>query len=141
MMIELLQDFERHGGDVRASQGGLQYMLRMTHRRGDDLRLAAIVLVNGLNLPDQLHAIMTNGIQAANEWADVGGSYDVMICLFDSIGYVVSNSGLLRVFQGVHRNLRPKGLFIFEFWHAAAMLTSYSPLRVRKLAVTEGEIL
>lgn len=80
-------------------------------------------------------------LQDMREWENAGGPYDAMICLFDSIGYVATNSGLLKVFQGVFQNLRPKGLFIFEFWHAAAMIKGYSPLRVRKWDVPEGEIL
>jgi SAM-dependent methyltransferase len=80
-------------------------------------------------------------LQDMREWDNAGGPYDAMICLFDSIGYVVTNPGLLKVLQGVSQNLRPNGLFIFEFWHAAAMIKSYSPLRVRKWEVPEGEIL
>ncbi len=80
-------------------------------------------------------------LQDMREWENVRGPYDAVICLFDSIGYVVANRDLLKVFQGVHRHLRSNGLFIFEFWHAAAMLKSYSPLRVRKWIGPEGEIL
>jgi len=80
-------------------------------------------------------------LQDMREWENAGGPYDAMICLFDSIGYVGTNRELLKVFEGVHQNLRPNGLFVFEFWHAAAMLKSYSQLRVRKWVVPEGEIL
>jgi ubiquinone/menaquinone biosynthesis C-methylase UbiE len=66
--------------------------------------------------------------------------FDVVICLFDSIGYVITNDALNQVFQGVYRQLREKGLFVFEFWHAAAMLRKYDPLRVRKWYSLNGEI-
>ena len=62
------------------------------------------------------------------------------ICLFDSIGYVETNEALMQVLQGVHRHLRPDGLFVFEFWHAAAMLCSYAPVRVRRWSTPEGEL-
>ncbi len=61
-----------------------------------------------------------------------GGPFDAVICLFDAIGYVRTNEALAKVFNGVHRHLRAGGLFIFEFWHAAAMLRHYDPVRVRR---------
>jgi ubiquinone/menaquinone biosynthesis C-methylase UbiE len=66
--------------------------------------------------------------------------FDAVICLFDSIGYVITNDALKQVFQNVHQHLRKGGLFIFEFWHAAAMLKYYDPLRVRKWETVNGEI-
>jgi SAM-dependent methyltransferase len=68
-------------------------------------------------------------------------SFDVVICLFDSIGYVATNEALMKVLRGIHRCLRPGGLFIFEFWHAAAMLKGYDPLRIRRWRVPDGEVL
>jgi len=63
---------------------------------------------------------------------DVNGApFDATYCLFDAIGYVVTNDSLEKVFRGVQKHLRPGGLFIFEFWHAAAMLRHYDPVRVR----------
>ncbi len=70
-----------------------------------------------------------------------GVLFDAAICLFDSIGYVETNDALKRVFRGVHRHLRTDGLFVFEFWHAAAMLRSYDPVRVRRWRIPEGELL
>ena len=68
------------------------------------------------------------------------GPFDAVICLFDSIGYVETNEALMQVFRGVHRHLRVDGLFVFEFWHAAAMLRSYDPVRVRRWSTPEGEL-
>ena len=61
--------------------------------------------------------------------------FDAAYCLFDSIGYVQTNDAIHKVFSGVRRHLRPKGLFIFEFWHAAAMLRGYEPRRERSWQV------
>lgn len=66
--------------------------------------------------------------------------WDAVICLFDSIGYVATNENIHKVLNGVRQQLRPGGLFIFEFWHAAAMLKSYEPLRVRRWQIPDGEI-
>jgi SAM-dependent methyltransferase len=68
------------------------------------------------------------------------GPFDVIICLFDSIGYVITNKALEQVFQGVQGHLRKRGLFIFEFWHAAAMLKNYDPLRIKKWKTPSTEI-
>jgi len=70
-----------------------------------------------------------------------GKSFDAAICLFDSIGYVETNTELKRVLEGVQRHLRWGGLFVFEFWHAAAMLRSYDPVRIRRWRTPDGEIL
>jgi len=66
--------------------------------------------------------------------------FDAVICLFDSIGYVGTNEALMQVLHRVHRHLRQKGLFVFEFWHAAAMLRSYDPVRVRRWSTPDGEL-
>lgn len=68
-------------------------------------------------------------------------AFDAVICLFDSIGYVATNDALLSVLQGVSKGLRMDGFFIFEFWHAGAMLKSYDPVRIRRWATPEGDIL
>lgn len=68
-------------------------------------------------------------------------AFDAATCLFDSIGYVVTDEALIRTLRAVHGHLREKGLFIFEFWHAEAMLRNYEPLRIRRWATPEGEIL
>lgn len=67
--------------------------------------------------------------------------FDAALCLFDAIGYVGTNEALDRVFRGVHKHVRSGGLFIFEFWHAAAMIRNYDPLRVRRWQTEQGEIL
>ncbi len=67
--------------------------------------------------------------------------YDAAICLFDSIGYLQTNDALSEMFAGVWHCLRPGGLFIFEFWHDAAMLGGYSPQRFRRWPAANGEVL
>jgi SAM-dependent methyltransferase len=67
--------------------------------------------------------------------------FDAVVCLFDSIGYVETNEAIMQVLKGVHRHLRKDGMFIFEFWHAAAMLHSYDPVRVRRWSTPDGELI
>jgi SAM-dependent methyltransferase len=67
--------------------------------------------------------------------------FDAAVCLFDSIGYVATNAALEQVFRGVFGHLRPDGLFLFEFWHAPAVLRYYDPLRVKRWKQPEAEII
>jgi SAM-dependent methyltransferase len=66
--------------------------------------------------------------------------FDVIICLFDSIGYVATNENILQVLKGVYHHLAFNGIFLFEFWHGGAMLRSYDPLRIRRFQTPNGEI-
>lgn len=68
------------------------------------------------------------------------GTFDVATCLFDSIGYVQTNGNLREVFRSFRRVLRDEGLLILEFWHAGAMIRSYSPERVRQFEADWGRI-
>lgn len=67
-------------------------------------------------------------------------SFDAVICLFDSLGYVATNENILQVLKGINRHLKSDGVFVFEFWHAGAMLRSFDPLRVRRFKTAGGEI-
>lgn len=70
-----------------------------------------------------------------------GAPFDAVICLFDSIGYVQTNEALMQTLRGVHHHLRPDGLFLFECWHAAAMLRNYEPVRVRRWSTPTADVL
>jgi SAM-dependent methyltransferase len=67
--------------------------------------------------------------------------YDAVVCFFDSIGYLKTNEALTQALAGIRRRLRPHGIFIFEFWHAPAMLSQYSPLRIGRYTSPLGEII
>jgi SAM-dependent methyltransferase len=67
--------------------------------------------------------------------------FDAAVCLFDSIGYVATNDALRQVICNVRDHLRSDGLFIFEFWHAGAMLKNFDPVRVRRWITARGEVL
>jgi SAM-dependent methyltransferase len=66
--------------------------------------------------------------------------FDVVSCLFDSLGYAVSNERVIAALQRMRHHLAPAGQVVLEFWHAAAMLTSYEPHRVRLIASPRGEL-
>ncbi len=70
-----------------------------------------------------------------------GGPFDVVSCLFDAIGYVQTNEAVLQVLRHFRSHLRPGGLLIMEFWHAAGMLKGFDPLRLRRWRLPDREIL
>ena len=66
--------------------------------------------------------------------------FDAVMCLFDAIGHVETTTAIKQTFDAVHRHLRDDGLFVLEFWHAAAMASHHDPVRLRRLATDRGEI-
>lgn len=114
--------FEQHGYDVVALDYS-ESMLEVARRRAAgagskvDFRLG------------DMRALQVEGPPA-----------DAAVCLFDSIGYVGTNEAVDRVLAGVRAHLRPGGLFVLEFWHAAAMLRSYDPTRVRRFQAGDREV-
>ena len=67
--------------------------------------------------------------------------FDAAVCLFDSLGYVITNEAVQQTLSGIGRRLRPGGLFAFEFWHSSAMLRGFDPVRVRRFTTSSGEVL
>jgi hypothetical protein len=67
--------------------------------------------------------------------------FDGVICLFDAIGHVLTSVAVKETFTGVWHHLRPEGLFILEFWHAAAIVSRHDAVRVRRLRTEQGEII
>ena len=66
--------------------------------------------------------------------------FDAVTCLFDSLGYCVSNEAIGETLTRVRRHLRPDGLFVTEFWHAPPMLRDFDPVRARQWETAEGSI-
>lgn len=66
--------------------------------------------------------------------------FDAVICLFDSLCYVIENADLETTLQRVQAHLKPGGLFIFEFWNAPAMINHLDPIRVSRLQHGEDQI-
>lgn len=56
-------------------------------------------------------------------------TFDVTICLFDSIGYLRTNEAIFSTFHQVYNHLNTGGLFIIEYWNAFAMAGHYEPIR------------
>jgi len=70
-----------------------------------------------------------------------GRPYDAVVCLFDSFCYVTENHDIEALLSRIRQHLKPGGLFIFEFWNAAAMIKHLDPIRVARLQHGEDEII
>lgn len=70
-----------------------------------------------------------------------GKPFDSVICLFDSICYVLNNSDFEQTLNRIRTHLKPAGLFIFEFWNAAAMINHLDPIRIKRLQHEDEQFL
>lgn len=57
--------------------------------------------------------------------------FDVVICMFNAINYVVSDQALKRALINIRQHLVPGGLFLFDFRNGITSLRSYSPVRIK----------
>ncbi|MFA4870531.1 MAG: class I SAM-dependent methyltransferase [Pedobacter sp.] len=57
--------------------------------------------------------------------------FDVATALFHVISYLNSNSELIASFKNVHKHLKNDGLFIFDVWYSAAVLTQIPEERIK----------
>lgn len=75
---------------------------------------------------------ITFDVEDIRRLAPTERGFDVAVCLFDSIGYVLTNDSLVAALRGLRERLDGSGLLALEFWHAAAILSSYEPVRVKR---------
>jgi SAM-dependent methyltransferase len=68
------------------------------------------------------------------------GAYDAAVCLFDSLGYLLTDAAISDALGRINRSLKPAGTFVVEAWHGAAMLSGYDEVRVRRLDLPTGEV-
>jgi SAM-dependent methyltransferase len=89
--------------------------------------------------PDLLARAREAGIDAHEQdmrKLDVPGApFDVVTCLFDSIGYPQDNDGIVAALAGMGRH---GGRLAVEFLHAPALLSSADPVRVRRWPLDDG---
>ncbi|MGI8830906.1 MAG: class I SAM-dependent DNA methyltransferase [Candidatus Limnocylindria bacterium] len=65
---------------------------------------------------------------------DLGRTFDVVTCLFSSIGYVQTTDGLSRALHAMTRHLAPAGVLIIEPWLSP---TTFDPGRLGRVIVAE----
>jgi SAM-dependent methyltransferase len=63
----------------------------------------------------------------------VGRSFDAVLALFHVVSYQASDDNAQAVFARAAEHLRPGGLFLFDVWHAPAVLAQQPSIRVKRV--------
>jgi SAM-dependent methyltransferase len=77
--------------------------------------------------------------QQRMEELDLGRTFDAAVCMFDAVGYLCENRQLAEFARRVRAHLTSGGVFIVDFWHAAALLRSHQQSRVREFDFRGGK--
>lgn len=67
-----------------------------------------------------------------------GGPFDLVTCLFDSIGYAQDDERIVSALRSLRRHAVPGGRVVCEFLHAAAIVRGGSSVRVKRLVLRDG---
>jgi SAM-dependent methyltransferase len=60
-------------------------------------------------------------------------TFDAVICMFAVLGYQISNDDLFATLQNARKHLKPKGLFICDFWYGPAVLVQRPTERIKTI--------
>ncbi len=96
--------------------------------------------VEGLDLSPDLLAIAAERLpnialhEADMRDFDLGRTFDVVTCLFSSIGYVETLDGLSQAVRAMGRHLAPSGVLIIEPWLSP---TEFDPNHLGRVIVAE----
>jgi SAM-dependent methyltransferase len=69
-----------------------------------------------------------------------GMHFDAVLCLFDSLGYLLTNAAIRKALRGIYEKLKPGGVFIVEYWHGATMARHYEESRIRRWQTPDSEV-
>jgi SAM-dependent methyltransferase len=70
-----------------------------------------------------------------------GRPFDVVTCLFDSIGYPQDDDKIISALQSLGRHAVPGGRIVCEFLHTPALVRGADTHRVRRIALRDGRTL
>jgi SAM-dependent methyltransferase len=59
--------------------------------------------------------------------------FDNIISLFHVMSYQTQNDELQKVFANAYRHLNANGVFVFDFWHGAGVLSDQPTVRIKRL--------
>ena len=65
---------------------------------------------------------------------------DAVVSLFHVVSYQTSNDALAGIFRSARMALVADGLFVFDFWYGAAVLTEHPTVRVRRVATPDVQV-
>jgi SAM-dependent methyltransferase len=58
--------------------------------------------------------------------------FDVAVALFGVMTYITDNDDLIKNFTNVIKHLHPKGLFVFDFWYGAGVLSDKPKVAIKR---------
>ena len=67
-----------------------------------------------------------------------GGPFDLVTCLFDSIGYARSNNGVVAALRSLGRHVADDGTIVVEFLHTPAIVRGADARRERTVTLADG---
>jgi SAM-dependent methyltransferase len=67
-----------------------------------------------------------------------GGPFDLVTCLFDSIGYAIETERVVAALGSLRRHTAPNGPVVVEFLHAPAIVVGASPVGVKRRELPDG---
>ena len=105
--------------------------------------------VTGTDINEQLLAVARDAagdrvrfVQGDMCELDVEGApFDVVTCLFDSIGYPQDDDRVISALRSLGRHGAPRAAIVCEFLHAPAIVRGAEPVRVKRLVLQDGRTL
>ena len=70
----------------------------------------------------------------------IDNDFDTVISLFHVLSYQTSNESITAMLYNAYKQLKPGGIFIFDFWYAPAVWNYRPTLRVKKVENSELKI-
>ena len=140
--------FQKYGGEkiykileLGSGTGNHSFILEKQGHEIVAIDLSASMIEKAILKGQAMRSSVKFSVQDMVELEQEEKPFDAVICLFDSICYVLKNSAIEQLLHRVHAHLKPAGLFIFEFWNAAAMLNHLDPIRINRLQHGDEQII
>jgi SAM-dependent methyltransferase len=67
--------------------------------------------------------------------------FDAIISLFHVMSYQTKNDELQKVFTNINKHLNCGGVFVFDFWHGAGVLSDPPTVRIKRLQSGNSQII
>ena len=59
--------------------------------------------------------------------------FDTCIAMFAVMGYITSNSDIIKALNNIHKHLKPNGIFIFDVWNGLAVMRLLPEQRMKEV--------
>ena len=70
----------------------------------------------------------------------IGNDFDAVISLFHVLSYQITDESITAMLNNAHKQLKPGGIFIFDYWYAPAVWNYRPTLRLKKVENSELKI-